>query len=207
VYSSPSGCGSAPVRGSDDDLAHRAYPGLRAPREPRRHPSGPSGRAPQLRRPAPGRPEGVRRPRDLGLTIGTLYGHFPTRDALLEAATRDELAGLLALDVDAEPLTGLRTWVLHAVAFCSTYRGFVSTVAQGAHDEASLWREGCHAMETRGAELLAAAQRAGRVRREVTPVELFDLVGAAAWLRENAGPDHDGSTRLVDYVLDGISRP
>jgi AcrR family transcriptional regulator len=142
-----------------------------------------------------------------GVAIGTLYGHFPTRDALLEAATRDELAGLLALDVDAEPLTGLRTWVLHAVAFCSTYRGFVSTVAQGAHDEASLWREGCHAMETRGAELLAAAQRAGRVRREVTPVELFDLVGAAAWLRENAGPDHDGSTRLVDYVLDGISRP
>lgn len=145
-----------------------------------------------------------------GVAIGTLYGHFATRDALLEAATRDELAELLALADELpsreEPLAALHAWIVRAVTFCSTYRGFVTTITRGAHDDGSLWHDGCRAMEERGAALLTTAQRADRLSAEVTAVDLFDLIGAAAWLRETTAADHDGSARLVQYFLDGATR-
>src|SRR5205823_1403423 len=65
--------------------------------------------------------------KEAGVGIGTLYRHFPTREALVEAAYRSELARLC--DAAADLLSGmpadaaLRTWMDRFVDYMTTKRG------------------------------------------------------------------------------------
>ncbi|MFE9427584.1 TetR/AcrR family transcriptional regulator [Kitasatospora sp. NPDC006697] len=146
-----------------------------------------------------------------GVAIGTLYRHFPTRAALVEAATRDGLAELAEQpgrpDAPVDPLTALTAWMHRAVRHFSTFRGLVGILAQSMYDEGTPSHAACAAMHDTGAQLLARAQAAGRVRPELTPDELFDLLSAVAWVRENATADRDGSSRLLDHFLTGVVVP
>jgi AcrR family transcriptional regulator len=146
---------------------------------------------------------------DAGVAIGTLYGHFSTRESLIEATTRESLTTLIAhgelIADDPDPLAALIDWLRKAVDFCSTFRGMVVTLTQGIHDETSHWHTGCSAMERCGANLLSLAQASGQVRRDLGSRELFDVVSAAAWVRENSPDDSDGSSRLLELFVDGIS--
>ncbi|MEW1906142.1 helix-turn-helix domain-containing protein [Streptomyces sp. NPDC086147] len=144
-----------------------------------------------------------------GVAIGTLYRHFPTRAALVEAATRDGLADLVAraesLAGDGDPLEALAAWMSRAVRHFSTFRGLVGILTRSMYDEGTPSHAACAAMHSSGAELLRAAQRAGRVRADVTPDELFDLLSGAAWVRENALPGGgERGDRYLRLVLEGI---
>jgi hypothetical protein len=55
-----------------------------------------------------------------------------------------------------------------------------------------------------GADLLRAAQRAGRVRPDLTAGDLFDLLTAAGWVRENSGPGRDAGARVLELMLAGV---
>ncbi|WP_250281332.1 MULTISPECIES: TetR/AcrR family transcriptional regulator [unclassified Frankia] len=145
-----------------------------------------------------------------GVAIGTLYRHFPTRACLVEATTRDGLQALVAraegMRADGvDPLHALTDWMANAIEHFSTFRGLVEILTQSMYDEGTPSHAVCMAMHRCGAELLRAAQDAGRVRADLTPEELFDLLGGAAWVRENALPDRDGSTRFLHLILAGIT--
>ncbi|GIH67079.1 MULTISPECIES: TetR/AcrR family transcriptional regulator [Microbispora] len=144
-----------------------------------------------------------------GVAIGTLYRHFPTRASLVEAATRDGLENLVAhaerLTAGPDPLGALVAWMREAVVHFSTFRGLVGILAQSMYDEGTPSHTMCSAMHRSGADLLRAAQAAGRVRPDLTPDELFDLLSGAAWVREQATPDRDGSARFLELVLEGIT--
>ncbi|MEV7805550.1 helix-turn-helix domain-containing protein [Microbispora sp. NPDC088329] len=144
-----------------------------------------------------------------GVAIGTLYRHFPTRAALVEAATRDGLENLVAhaerLTAGPDPLDALTAWMREAVVHFSTFRGLVGILAQSMYDEGTPSHAMCSAMHRSGADLLRAAQAAGRVRPDLTPEELFDLLSGAAWVREQAASGRDGSTRFLQLVLEGIT--
>ncbi|MGW5263422.1 TetR/AcrR family transcriptional regulator [Microbispora sp. NPDC004025] len=144
-----------------------------------------------------------------GVAIGTLYRHFPTRASLVEAATRDGLENLVAhaerLAAGPDPLDTLIAWMREAVVHFSTFRGLVGILAQSMYDEGTPSHTMCSAMHRSGADLLRAAQAAGRVRPDLTPDELFDLLSGAAWVREQATPDRDGSVRFLELVLQGIT--
>ncbi|MFJ5925151.1 TetR/AcrR family transcriptional regulator [Kitasatospora sp. NPDC092948] len=146
-----------------------------------------------------------------GVAIGTLYRHFPTRAALVEAATRDGLAELVEhaeqTDTSADTLGALTEWMHRAVRHFSTFRGLVGILAQSMYDEGTPSHAACSAMHDSGAQLLARAQEAGLVRPELTPDELFDLLSAVAWVRENATADRDGSAQLLDHFLTGVVLP
>ncbi|MFD4899296.1 TetR/AcrR family transcriptional regulator [Streptomyces sp. NPDC058411] len=146
-----------------------------------------------------------------GVAIGTLYRHFPTRASLVEAATREGLARLIGradeLAGAEDALDALSEWMRDAVHHFSTFRGLVGILARSMYDEGTPSHAACDAMHSGGARLLRAAQDAGRVRDDLTPAELFDLLSGAAWVRENAGPDRDGSPRFVQLVLEGIVVP
>ncbi|WP_053650219.1 MULTISPECIES: TetR/AcrR family transcriptional regulator [unclassified Streptomyces] len=144
-----------------------------------------------------------------GVAIGTLYRHFPTRAALVEAATRDGLADLVAraesLAGDDDPLEALATWMSSAVRHFSTFRGLVGILTRSMYDEGTPSHAACAAMHSGGADLLSAAQRSGQVRADVTPDELFDLLSGAAWVRENALPGGgERGERYLRLVLEGI---
>ncbi|GLX10973.1 TetR/AcrR family transcriptional regulator [Microbispora sp. NBRC 16548] len=144
-----------------------------------------------------------------GVAIGTLYRHFPTRASLVEAATRDGLENLVAraerLAAGPDPLDALTEWMREAVVHFSTFRGLVGILARSMYDEGTPSHAMCAAMHRSGADLLRAAQAAGRVRPDLTPEELFDLLSGAAWVREQAASGRDGSPRFLQLVLEGIT--
>src|ERR1700689_883708 len=71
--------------------------------------------------------------RTAGVGIGTLYRHFPTREALFEAVYRrevDELAALAeTLGAERAPGEALRQWVKANVAFVATKKGMAAALA------------------------------------------------------------------------------
>lgn len=148
--------------------------------------------------------------RAAGVAIGTLYGHFPTRETLIEAAVREGLDALrasaeqLAADAADDPVGALTTWVHQTVSHCSTFRGLVGFLAASTYDEGTPLHHSCVEMHAAGGALLARAQEAGRVRPDLTAEELFTAITSAAWARENSPPGHDHSGRLIELLIDGF---
>jgi len=70
--------------------------------------------------------------KDAGVGIGTLYRHFPTREALIEAAYRNELARLCdaAADLlqDMPPDEATRTWMDRYIDYMTTKRGMADAL-------------------------------------------------------------------------------
>ncbi|WP_202797687.1 MULTISPECIES: TetR/AcrR family transcriptional regulator [Protofrankia] len=139
-----------------------------------------------------------------GVAIGTLYGHFPTRESLIEAATRDGLAALIAFADEAaaagEPLSALRDWTAQAVRYCSTFRGLMGFLTRSRHGTGAL-SGSCTDMHRCGADLLRSAQAAGRVRPGFTAEDLFDVISATAWVRERSPAGRDGNARMLELLL------
>src|SRR6516162_2956205 len=80
--------------------------------------------------------------RRAGVGIGTLYRHFPTREALYEAVYRREVEQLgdLAehLVNEAKPVEALRRWLRSNIEFVATKKGMSAALALAAHGSAEL---------------------------------------------------------------------
>src|ERR1700680_137699 len=81
--------------------------------------------------------------RRAGVGIGTLYRHFPTRDALFEAVYRREVEqlGELAeqLKSEAAPVDALRRWLRSNVEFVATKKGMSAALAVAVHGSSELY--------------------------------------------------------------------
>ena len=147
--------------------------------------------------------------RRAGVGIGTLYRHFPTREALLEALLRerfDELAAHARRLLDAEtPRAALAEWLEAFVVGTATYRGLTAVLLTTLRDETSQLHASCQAMRDGGAALLARAQRAGDVRADVTPLDVALLASGLSWAHEQAPPDPARVGSLLGVLLDGLS--
>ncbi|WP_436758563.1 TetR/AcrR family transcriptional regulator [Streptosporangium sp. V21-05] len=139
--------------------------------------------------------------RRAGVGIGTLYRHFPTREALLEAlmssgfdALRVRAEGLLAAP---SPHDALLTWLRELAAGSTTYRGLPESVMAALREEGSELHASCHAMRAAGGRLLARAQESGAVRADLTAAELLALVAGIAWVSEQSA----GQAGLIDRLL------
>src|SRR3979411_66808 len=76
-----------------------------------------------------------------GVGIGTLYRHFPTREALFEAVYRREVQQLgelaEALKSEAAPVDALRRWLRSNVEFVATKKGMSAALALAVHGSAA----------------------------------------------------------------------
>lgn len=128
----------------------------------------------------------VARKADVGL--GTLYRHFPTREALIEALLRVDVNSLAAqaanLEILGSPEDGLRTWLRGCVALNNEYRGVTALFAAALEDTDSALHDSCVELHNTGARLLYRAQEAGVARADMTGTDLFALVAALAWLHD-----------------------
>src|ERR1700742_3166112 len=77
-----------------------------------------------------------------GVGIGTLYRHFPTREALFEAVYRREVEQLVELAEQlkdqAMPADALRRWLRSNVEFVATKKGMATALAIAAHGSSEL---------------------------------------------------------------------
>jgi AcrR family transcriptional regulator len=126
----------------------------------------------------------VARKADVGL--GTLYRHFPTREALIEALLRTEVDELTAqasdLEISSAPEEALVTWFRGCVAITHEYRGISGLLAAALEDTESALNASCVALHDIGARLLVRAQGAGVARADIDGTDLFALVAALAWV-------------------------
>src|SRR6185312_10854799 len=78
-----------------------------------------------------------------GVGIGTLYRHFPTREALFDAVYRHEAQQLAALaerlQKKAEPVEALRQWMYSLVKFVATKKGMSAALALAVSKDSDLF--------------------------------------------------------------------
>ena len=124
--------------------------------------------------------------RKAGVGLGTLYRHFPTREALLEALLRADVDKLTAQAADLEtsgtPEEALLTWLRGCVAITHESRGVAALLMAALEDTESALNASCVALHDIGTRLLARAQAAGIARADIDGTDLFALVAALAWL-------------------------
>ena len=139
--------------------------------------------------------------------IGTLYRHFPTRDALVAAVYRREVEALAAT---VKPLLGqhrpgeaLRRWMHLLVDYVATKKLIVAALAGRADD---LYAVSGQLITTSLDTLVEAARVAGDIRPDIDAADLKRLMsgffagaGEPGWA--------DSARRLVDVLMDGLRAP
>src|ERR1700735_5679916 len=146
--------------------------------------------------------------RRAGVGIGTLYRHFPTRQALLEAVYRDQVEGLCAraeeLLASDSPSGALAEW-LHALsAFSSTKRSLTAALLETLGKDSELL-SACSAVIYGAAdELLIRAKEAGAVRPDADGRDLMRLVHAVNIAAQHTPTAPGQRDRLIGIILDGL---
>ena len=144
---------------------------------------------------------------DAGVGIGTLYRHFPTREALIEAAYRNELARLCAgvpeLIQTMAADVALRTWMDRFIDYLGTKHGMAealrTVIASGGNPFAETRENVLAAIGS----LLQAGAAQGDLRGDIDPADvMFGISGIS--LVAGAPEQRDQAGRLLDLLLDGL---
>jgi AcrR family transcriptional regulator len=145
--------------------------------------------------------------KEAGVGIGTLYRHFPTREALVDAAYRSELAKLCesATDLlrDSPPERALRVWMDHFIDYMATKQGMSEALRALIDSGGNPFSESGSRLTAALSLLLTAGAEGGTLRPDIAPEDVLaalngvSLSSGGPALRERAG-------RLLDLLLDGL---
>lgn len=153
--------------------------------------------------------------RDAGVGAGTLYRHFPSREALLAAALRDSQTELLARSREAhgiaDPDAALGNWLEALQDYLRTFNGLPAPVLAAVKERASPLAFSCDTLISITGEFLARAQEHGRARASVTANDLFLSALGIAWVLNRAEICGASPRALNDifsrgYLNDGPAR-
>jgi AcrR family transcriptional regulator len=143
--------------------------------------------------------------RQAGVGLGTLYRHFPTREALLEALLHEGFAAVADRADELEgaegPRDALVTWFRECTRWTYEYRGVTTPMMAAIEDPESALHGSCVTLRAAGTRLLVRAQEAGVARSEVDGDDLFALIAALAWLH-----DQPATAPRADHLFDVFSR-
>ncbi|MFI7081526.1 TetR/AcrR family transcriptional regulator [Micromonospora sp. NPDC049903] len=145
--------------------------------------------------------------KDAGVGIGTLYRHFPTRESLVEAAYRNELAKLC--DAAAElrdrlpPVEAIREWMDRFIDYLTTKREMADALRLVIASGTNPYAQSRDRLVGAIGLLLEAGAAAGTVRTDVDPTDV--LVGLSGVSLASGGRDQrDQARRLLDLLMDGL---
>ncbi len=145
--------------------------------------------------------------RGAGVGIGTLYRHFPTRDALVEAVYRNETQQLAEaatqLAAQHEPVEALRAWMRLFVDYFATKQLMAETLNSLVGGTSELYAASGPKIKAAIAMLVARAVESGAIKLELDPL---DLLRALAGVANVSGGAHweERAKRLVDILIAGI---
>ena len=144
-----------------------------------------------------------------GVGAGTLYRHFPTREALLAAVYRTEVEKLAAAEKrlagELAPLEALRAWMLLFVDYIATKQIIAPALNSVVGGPSKLFENSRSQIQGAIDSLVKRAIKSRDIRKDLEP---FDLLRALIGVSHVAsGPDWQKSARrLVDILITG-SRP
>jgi AcrR family transcriptional regulator len=142
-----------------------------------------------------------------GVGIGTLYRHFPTREALFEAVYRREVQQLSELAEqlkgDASPVEALRRWLRSNVEFVATKKGMLAALALTVHGSSELYAHTFERLTAAVGALLERAVAAGEIRADISPEDLLRALVGMCYMHDQPGWQKS-VLRLVDVFVDGL---
>jgi AcrR family transcriptional regulator len=139
--------------------------------------------------------------------IGTLYRHFPTREALVDATYRAELSRLCdsvdALLREHPPDQALRTWMELFIDYMATKRGMADALRALIASGGNPFSESRARLTAAITTLLHAGVATGTLRLDVEPDDM--LVGLGGVSLATTDPDRrKQADRLLDLLMDGL---
>src|ERR1700689_3124105 len=147
--------------------------------------------------------------KEAGVGAGTLYRHFPTRDALIEAVYRTEVEKLAAAEKkfseSLPPIEALRAWMLLFVDHIAAKQIIAPALNTLVGGPSKLFEGSRAQIQAAVNALVKRAIKSGDMRRDLEP---FDLLRALIGVSHVAsGPDGQQSARRLVVILITGSRP
>jgi AcrR family transcriptional regulator len=142
--------------------------------------------------------------RRAGVGIGTLYRHFPNRQALIEALYLDEVEEVCrsAAELDgADPWEALNGWFERFIGYLATKRALAAELLNYLGPDASLFQACRASLFAAGEPLLERAQQAGVVRQDVTIAEVIQMV---IGIGKIPAADPGQTEHILRIALDGL---
>ena len=139
--------------------------------------------------------------------IGTLYRHFPSREALVVAAYRNEVDALCAAAaelLEALPADqALRAWAERFAGYIATKRSMGDALRSAAASDSPLFADTRQRILGALRLLLEAGATSGTLRSDVDPKDVMRVINGIWYLPE--GPDWRADVgRMLDLVIDGL---
>jgi AcrR family transcriptional regulator len=145
--------------------------------------------------------------RRAGVGIGTLYRHFPTREALFEAVYRREVEQLVELAEQlkskAAPVDALRRWLRSNVEFVATKKGMAAALALAVYGSSDLHAYTLDRLTKAVGALLDRAVAAGEIRSGIGPEDLLRALVGMCYMHDQPGWQAS-VVRLMDVFVDGL---
>lgn len=141
-----------------------------------------------------------------GVGPGTLYRHFPTRGALLEAVYRTEVEKLAAagprFSAELPPLEALRAWMLLFIDYMAAKHIIAPALKNIVGGPDKLYEDSRSLMQQAIDELVSRAKKSGDLKKNVHASDLLRAVVGVSYV--GLGDDWQKSARrLVDILLAG----
>lgn len=146
--------------------------------------------------------------REAGVGSGTLYRNFPTRDSLIEAAYRNEVArlcdaapGLLAT---LPPRDALRAWMGRFIDYAAAKLGMADALRAVIASGGDPYGNSQDLMLDTLSSLRQAGVEAGTIRADISATDMLAILTGIA-LASGKPEQRDQAERLLDLALDGLS--
>jgi AcrR family transcriptional regulator len=147
--------------------------------------------------------------RKAGVGIGTLYRHFPTREALFEAVYRHEVEHLVELAETSsshdDAVEALRQWLHANVRLAAAKKGMVEGLQLAAHGSTELKAYSFRRLSDALGILLARAVAADEIRSDIPPDSLLQTLVGIFYSRDTKNWQ-SGALRLVDVFVNGLRK-
>jgi AcrR family transcriptional regulator len=145
--------------------------------------------------------------RTAGVGIGTLYRHYPTRDALIEAVYRhnvellcdsaDELAASLPAD------QALAEWMQRFVTYVASKKGLAAYLKSVVAADSDLFVSSHAKVANTMAQLVDAAAATGSIRDGVNGMDLLHALGGVCLMSDQPGGSEQGA-KVARLLMDGL---
>jgi AcrR family transcriptional regulator len=142
-----------------------------------------------------------------GVGIGTLYRHFPTREALIADVYRREVehlcGGVDELMATLAPAEALEEWMRRFVSYVSTKRGMAAALKSVIGADSELFTTSRTKINEAMATLVRGAAESGTVRPDANPDDVLRAMSGFCLISDQPGWQEQ-ALRLVSLLVDGL---